>query len=156
MNFRIGRTMARMCRPSQIRKCGAFDPDRPDKDRNLSGLAVTLIKRERDGRDQIMILPGDCPFDRIPRLPAGRIVGVVAYHHGAGAYWSAQTTGVLVDGGRHVRWVYSFGHNRYGHPRRGNYDAVCAACNAEARSTPQARADGEFAQDVSWHSQSGW
>jgi hypothetical protein len=140
----------------QIRKCAPFDAQQPQQDRNLSGLAVTLVKRERDGPDQVMILPGDCPFDRIPRLPRGRIVAVVAYHHGSATYWTPATAQVLVNGGRHLRWIYSFGINSHGHPREANYAGICVHCNGEARTTQLARQQGEAAQDASWRNQSGW
>lgn len=149
--FYVGRTFA-----VQIRKCAPFDADDAEQDRNLTGLAVTLIKRERDGPDQIMILPGDCPFDRIPWLPPGRIVAVVAYHHGSAAHWTPATHRVLVDGGRHLRWIFSFGVNGYGHPRDANYAAICTHCNGETRTTPMARAQGAVAQEASWRSQSAW
>ena len=117
---------------------------------------TTLTKRERDGPDQTMILPGDCPFDRVPWLPPGRIVAVVAYHHGSAAHWTPATHRVLVDGGRHLRWIFSFGVNGYGHPRDTNYAGICALCNGETRTTPMARAQGALAQDASWRSQSAW
>jgi hypothetical protein len=149
--FYVGNT----CR-IEIRKCQGFDAKAVDVDTNISGLAVTLVKGRVGDTCQVIILPGDCPFDKIPNLPKGRIVGALAYHHGSKNHWFPRTAKVLIDGGTHMQLIYSYGRNSWGFPHTESYDAVCVECNWEASDTPRARALGRQWIDLRWHNLPGW
>lgn len=114
----------------QIEKCaprpkGLNQPE----DRNLSGLAVTVIERDGQGSDsRFVLLPGDAPYHKIPsrvaaQPPGGDCLGLLAYHHGAHSHWIKATDTALPGyGSIAVRIVYSAGiSNSYGHPDRQKY-----------------------------------
>jgi beta-lactamase superfamily II metal-dependent hydrolase len=96
----------------QIDKCTGDE-------RNYSGLAMTLVKHDKDG-DQIIVLPGDAGFQHIPSLDQdnedqieGEVVGMMATHHGSRTH--------LQDIPKPSQWggtiIYSYGNgNGYGHP----------------------------------------
>jgi hypothetical protein len=140
----------------EIRKCRGFDRDAMNEDRNLSGLAITVVRKDQDGAKPtaMILLPGDCPFDLIPRRPDSPLRGLVAYHHGSGVHWNFGT--MMAIARKHVafRMVYSFGAaygketNAYGHPCRGNYKSGTRSWNSRSRSTEEARGDGDAFVDL--------
>jgi hypothetical protein len=131
----------------EIRKCEAFDPKRPKEDRNLTGLAITVLD-DRRGRLRQMVLPGDCPFHLIPNVQPVPIRHLVAYHHGAKTHWTAMTTLFLTQMARFRSLSYSYSpKNNYGHPERSSYDPDW---NLLAFGTPFARSNGEMHVDVKW------
>lgn len=135
----------------EIRKCHGFDRDAVNEDRNLTGLAIAVVRKDQDGAKptSMILLPGDCPFDLIPHRPRSPLRGIVAYHHGSGVHWNLRT--MMAIARKHVafRMVYSFGAaygnttNAYGHPDRGNYEGGTRSWDSRSRSTEEARADGE-------------
>lgn len=114
----------------QIEKCGPRPKglNQPE-DRNLTGLAVTVIEKDAQGVDgRFVLLPGDAPYHKIPSRvaappPGGDCLGLLAYHHGAHSHWIRATDTALPGyGGVALRMAYSFGKsNSYGHPDRKKY-----------------------------------
>ena len=77
----------------EIRKCRAYAPAASSEDRNLSGLAIAVLKRDAEGRnEEMLLLPGDCAFHRIPGLPNPELRGLTAYHHGSHMHWKDPDT----------------------------------------------------------------
>lgn len=105
----------------EARKCGAFDKTAVNEDRNLTGLVVTILYRSSADWDQMILLPGDCSFDRIPDVSDIPICGLVAYHHGSRKDWRSATGNAISNRFTRYEMVYSVGRNHYGHPRRDNY-----------------------------------
>jgi beta-lactamase superfamily II metal-dependent hydrolase len=139
--FRIGAKTA-----VEIRKCGQFIAKAPHEDRNRTGLAVTLLHYENDKCDRYMLLPGDCPFDRIPMLPKARLQVLVAYHHGAHTHWG-KSTQVIKRRAKQRYLVYSYGRsNIYGHPDPTNYEPQW---DAFATHTPHVPASTGY-EDFLW------
>lgn len=131
-----------------IRKCDSFDSSSSNQDRNLSGLAVTLIRWSEDVEESVIILPGDCPFNRIPSRHSGvPIRAFVAYHHGASAHWNSDTTRAIGNKYFTYEMIYSFGKNPYGHPDRNNYEPDW---NSNSSETGDARRKGDGWIDVTW------
>lgn len=107
------------------------------EDRNHSGLVMSVVKVNSDPevKNQLIILPGDAPFNEIHHLPTLRqectLSGVVAYHHGSHTSWknnqtNGNVTGNTLDGSfNNPKLVFSFGpNNTYGHPDESNYDGL--------------------------------
>jgi hypothetical protein len=103
-------------------------------DRNDSGLAVTIKKTQFDEDEQeldnpdLVLLPGDAPYDQIPHLPQGEWIGLVATHHGSrtnmldGADQPIDEV-PAADVATCPVIVYSYGPgNGYGHPNRAAVD----------------------------------
>lgn len=128
----------------QIRKCLPFDPTATSENRNLSGLAVTLV--ETGSEQRVMVLPGDCHFDGIPNMPGGSIHVVVAYHHGSATGWTSATGAVIAKATSTRRLAYSYGPNPYGHPQHSNYKPIW---DASAVETPTFRPGREY-EDLVW------
>jgi len=130
-----------------IRKCRPHDASAIKEDRNLSGLAVSLQQWNDTNVEMAMLLPGDCPFDRIPHPPMAPLRAVVAYHHGSHTHWTNATTTAV--GNRHPTYdmVYSFGKNNHGHPDRSSYEPDW---NSNSVETPDVRANGDQSTDMSW------
>ena len=137
-----------------IRKCAKFSDDDENADRNLTGLAVTLVSKDEGGTEEVMLLPGDCPFDKIPNWESSLpIKALVAYHHGSHTHWKAGATDHAI---RHWQpsseLVYSVGFNGigtncYGHPDTTNYDSNW---NTNSQSTFDARARDHTSVIVRW------
>ena len=107
-----------------IRKCAPFDKNNLNADRNMTGLAITVVQANNNGDESVMLLPGDCPFDKIPNWESSLpIKALVAYHHGSHAHWTAGATEVSIQHWTHdSELAYSVGANTYGHPDKTNYD----------------------------------
>lgn len=131
----------------EIRKCKAFDPTATHEDRNLSGLAITLVHTYADARAAMIVLPGDCAFHRIPHCPNVEIRGLVAYHHGSHVHWSAATTSAIAKRASPRAMFYSHGRNAYGHPVRTNY---APHWDPHADTAPAVRARGAESTDIVW------
>jgi len=131
----------------EIRKCGKFSKKKLTEDRNKTGLAVTLLEWRAQQVDTYMLLPGDCPFHRIPSLPSAELRGLVAYHHGARKGWTHKTSAAIANFHTKHEMVYSYGENDYGHPDRTSYEPNW---NETARTTGEARAAGEKGFDIRW------
>lgn len=132
-----------------IRKCAAFDDSDENADRNLTGLAVTIVEMSGEVDEQVMLLPGDISFDKIPNwestLP---IKALVAYHHGSHAHWTAGATDQAIRNWQaDSELAYSVGNNSYGHPNKANYDPDW---NTNGKETGDARASGKLAVDLRW------
>lgn len=131
-----------------IRKCKTFDANDYNPDRNITGLAVTLIRSKDSIDEAVIILPGDCPFDEIPNLVSSLpIKAMVAYHHGSNANWNINTTNSIMKKATCALLAYSYGNNHYGHPDEKNYSPDW---NAYAEKTADIRASGKFFIDMKW------
>lgn len=137
-----------------IRKVEAFDPLDISADRNTTGLAVSIVEQKDDGSEEVMLFPGDCPFDRIPNweshLP---LIGLVAYHHGSDTDWVAGATDTAI-----ANWTAasaltysvgfnSAGRNSYGHPKPSNYGKDW---NSNSRKTADVRFSKDTGIDMKW------
>jgi hypothetical protein len=118
----------------EIRKTAPYDVSNPAQDRNHSGLVIFLLIQD-ERRPWVGLLPGDCPFDWIPRRKAP-IDAVVAYHHGSGNGATPATFDRWIAA--ETRVVFSFGRNPYGHPQQQNY----ARSRLQAMETPTCRTTG--------------
>ena len=100
---------------------------------NKTGVAIALLRRSGD-QGQVILLPGDAPFDRIPLFTslhsAGMtLTGLVAFHHGSKYHWTKRARSMLqswpVTRGGPCEVVFSYGaDNSYGHPHRNKYDVL--------------------------------
>ncbi len=108
-------------------KLKPFDPSVPAEDCNHTGVAFSVTV-ERHNR--VIFLPGDAPFHRIGhyglhRQDERRMRGLVAFHHGSGAHWTARTTAFLddwVDTAIEQTVVFSCGApNSHDHPDAAKY-----------------------------------
>jgi len=131
----------------EIRKCAPFSKTKKNEDRNQTGLAVTVQHRVEGRVDSYMLIPGDCPFDRIPHLPDAPIRGLVAYHHGAKRHWKKSTRAAIANAHNRHQLAYSYGENEYGHPYRRNYKPLW---DTPALTTKGARAGNRIALDLLW------
>lgn len=131
----------------EIRKCKSFNATAINEDRNVSGLALTLIHKVSGTNDALMLLPGDCHFDGIPNLPIAPIRALVAYHHGSHVHWTGATSTTISSGTVSRKMYYSYGKNRYGHPDRSNYSPDW---DPHAGTTADLRARGSQHGDVNW------
>ena len=132
----------------EVCKCRPFDRLKPKEDRNLSGLAVTILEVRGDRVLRQIVLPGDCPFDLIPTLPRVPIRHLVAYHHGAETHWTAKTAAVLGlwKGPQSMSYSYS-PLNTYGHPAWRKYRPVW---HRNSVRTPNVRRAGQEFADFLW------
>jgi hypothetical protein len=137
-----------------IRKCAKFDESDDNADRNLTGLAVTIVFEQDSGDEEIMLLPGDCPFDLIPNWDSSLpIKALVAYHHGSHTHWTPGATNVAIQHWRaDSELAYSVGFNSsgtnsYGHPDTANYEPDW---NKNSATTADARANGEHGITMKW------
>lgn len=132
----------------EIRKCKAFVPNAIKEDRNISGLAITLLRWTGAKVDSLIVLPGDCHFDSIPNVPPGvPIRALVAYHHGSHVNWTNQTKQSISNMTATHAMAYSFGKNTFGHPQRMNYQP---GWDPHATCTKDVRANGLEFQDFYW------
>jgi beta-lactamase superfamily II metal-dependent hydrolase len=100
---------------------------------NRTGVAVALL-RQSGGAGQVILLPGDAPFDEVPLFDALRsagttLTGLVAYHHGSKYPLRNGTRSLLRDWpvtpGGPCDIVFSYGTtNSYGHPHPDRYDML--------------------------------
>jgi hypothetical protein len=124
------------------------------EDRNLTGLAVMVIRKDASGSDErFVLLPGDAPYDKIPSCsggspPGGDCVGMLAYHHGSHSHWTTATDQGMPGYGTYaVRLVYSFGaSNSYHHPDRSNYQT--SGWDGHGVETPSLRAGNFDYEDI--------
>ncbi len=130
-----------------VRKCGPYDRYAIKEDRNLTGLAISLQEWGDVAVEAAILLPGDCPFDRIPSLPSAPLRALVAYHHGAHSHWTNATTLAIKNRALNAKMAYSYGCNSYGHPDRSNYQPDWDANSSE---TPRIRATGKMYEDMNW------
>jgi len=131
-----------------IRKCGRFDPNKTSEDRNLTGLAVNVLKEDFVGNDEeTILLPGDCTYHKIPTLPSTPLKGLLAYHHGSHSHWKQPDTADEIDDFTDPRTlVYSYGAtNPYGHPDTSNYDPDW---DPHSEHTPNLRNAGKAYVDI--------
>jgi hypothetical protein len=132
----------------EIRKCLPFDKKRPREDRNLTGLAITVLELKSGDVTRQMILPGDCPFELIPNLPNVPIQHLVAFHHGSGNHWTPATTATITHGTRSRSMSYSYSpKNTYGHPDRRKYKPKW---DIASQATPGLRRKGKRYVDLVW------
>jgi hypothetical protein len=137
-----------------IRKCAPFLKDDYKADRNLTGLAVTIVREKNSGDEEIMLLPGDCPFDLIPNWESSLpIAALVAYHHGSHTHWTPNATDIAIQHWQpHSSLAYSVGFNAsgtnsYGHPDTTSYGVNW---NTNASTTAAARANGKPGIVMRW------
>lgn len=100
---------------------------------NKTGVAIALLRRSGD-HGQVILLPGDAPFDQIPLFTslhsAGMtLTGLVAFHHGSKYHWTNRARSMLrswpVTRGGPCEVVFSYGAgNSYGHPHPNKYDVL--------------------------------
>jgi beta-lactamase superfamily II metal-dependent hydrolase len=79
-------------------KLRAFDPSVPAEDCNFTGVALSVTSKSQN---RVIFLPGDAPFHKIGHYELHKgerqMRGLVAFHHGSGAHWTAGTTAFLAD-----------------------------------------------------------
>jgi hypothetical protein len=131
----------------EIRKCKAYDATAVTEDRNVSGLAITLVEVDATTNVAMMILPGDCHFDAIPNLPTAPVRALVAYHHGSKVGWTSSTRSTIAGATTPRAMCYSFGTNSYKHPCRTNYRPDW---DSNATDTQHLRAHHLEYQDFLW------
>lgn len=96
-------------------------------DRNLNGLATTLVRHDGAGTDQSkIVMPGDAPYNLLPSLaggtaPGGTVAGLFAYHHGSQTHLNHAAAHIPAPAGGGHRILFSYGlsptnTNNYGHP----------------------------------------
>lgn len=114
-----------------IRKCGAFDKDNHNADRNLTGLAVTIEQLDYEDGGELMLLPGDCPFDKVPHWDKKlAIKGLVAYHHGSNTHRKDETKQAIANMASDAKLIYSVSvKNHYGHPDETKYSPEWDECS---------------------------
>ena len=121
-----------------IRKCGKFVKNPKKPDRNNTGLAITIVRSKNGKDDEKIILPGDCPFDRIPDSHANvPIRFLVAYHHGSRTDWDdIKTTDAIKNRASNHQMVYSYGSVKNWQPHRRKYGSHW---DATSKHTTQVR-----------------
>lgn len=112
------------------------------EDRNLTGLAISIIKEVSDDTYQFIQLPGDAPYHKIPEFvdlqsdSDFEFIGGTAYHHGAKSHWTKATSNVLGSPAHGARLLFSYGpSNSYSHPQMNNYSNL-RWCNNHIDETP--------------------
>jgi beta-lactamase superfamily II metal-dependent hydrolase len=114
---------------------------------NKTGVAVALLRRDGD-QGQVVLLPGDAPFDEIPLFKSlysagATLTGLVAFHHGSKYHWTKRAQEMLhtwpVTPGGPCEVVFSYAaENSYGHPHSNKYNVIpdwCAIKTPTLRST---------------------
>lgn len=111
----------------KIEKCSKAGVPGHKYDRNLDGLAVFIVQHN-DAHGLVpgetIILPGDGPYQYIPTLretgglPPGKVIGLLAFHHGSKTHWSvAQTEAALprvAAAPAAHKLVYTYGEDVHG------------------------------------------
>ncbi len=111
-------------------KLKSFVPGAIAEDCNETGVAFSIT---REATKDVILMPGDAPYDRVPhyrhlRDQGYRLRGLMAFHHGAPTHWEPSTDQLLNQwpramGGQTV--VFSYGApNSYTHPYRGRYEML--------------------------------
>lgn len=131
----------------EIRKCRKHNMTALKEDRNLSGLAISLLQWGDADVEMTMLLPGDCSFDKIPHLRTAPIRALVAYHHGSHIHWTSATTAAIQNAHLQHEMVYSFGKNSFKHPDRINYQPNW---DYNSVATEDVRKNGDVSTDMSW------
>jgi beta-lactamase superfamily II metal-dependent hydrolase len=138
----------------EIRKCQPFNANATQENRNHTGLAVTLWKKDRGQLKTYMLLPGDCHFDGIPHLPPGvPIHTLIAYHHGSRTDFTPATSQEVNNPRTHPGVLaYSYGQNNtYRHPRKANYQPTWDPPTLETPNLRAARiSPPPSSQDFIW------
>jgi len=113
-------------------KLGAFPGvNSEDEDCNKTGVVLAL-QRGTGGNSRVILLPGDAPFHRSPLYrdlfaQKSKLVGLVAFHHGAGTHWTRTTERMLREWTKTMPFdvVFSCSEtNSYGHPDENRYRRV--------------------------------
>ncbi|HUR39737.1 MAG TPA: hypothetical protein VM240_01065 [Verrucomicrobiae bacterium] len=124
-------------------------PAATEENCNHTGIGFSIVRNRPDGRRQVILLPGDAPFDDISHykthLAAGiELRGVLAFHHGTNQHWSAASANLLKGWSptsRSVDVVFSCARNNsYGHPHKLWYQQMPYA--RKLRTTPGLRRAG--------------
>ena len=127
-------------------------PQEEWEDCNATGVAFSVVKASSH---QVILLPGDAPFHRVPHYDHLRsedveLRGVVAFHHGSGVGWTRAASTFLSTWNRYaaeVDVVFSYAEgNSYGHPNVANYFSLPA--NWTATRTPELRDNGQTYKDI--------
>lgn len=98
-------------------------------DKNLTGLAFTLVRHDGSGRDlERIVMPADAPYQYIDSLdgrtadpPGGEISCLFAFHHGSKAHLTPKTFQVSLPAPDDGMIVFTYGldrrnHNNFNHP----------------------------------------
>lgn len=120
----------------EIRKSKKYKAGAKSENRNLTGLAIAVIRKDENGDDeQMILLPGDNVFHKIKNLPDVPIRGLVAYHHGSHTHWHKVKSPVAINKcTTNNTVVYSCGENNpYNHPDKANYSANWSAREIDTR-----------------------
>lgn len=130
-------------------------PGALDEDCNRTGVAVSVVRRDVAGGGSVILLPGDAPFHRISHywqhFQNGLVLlGVVAFHHGAGTHWTEATERLLVDWSSRSdppAIIFSCANpNAYGHPDDERYANLLPFASFE--HTSDLRSSGNFSYDL--------
>ena len=101
------------------------------EDCNMTGVAFSIVKRTGNSKNQVILVPGDAPFDRVRhyrRHMADKLTlrGLIAFHHGAKTHWTRATRQLLHGWSRSSRYVhviFSYAEgNTFDHPFEKNYE----------------------------------
>lgn len=140
-------------------KIGASEPDASKyEDCNRTGVALSVLHRDEEGAEQVILIPGDAPFGRVSHYldhadqPGRTLTGIVAFHHGAGTHWTSLTKSLLegwnATAGK-VDVVFSCADpNCYNHPERGNYTSLLVGRLGSVTETPHLRRSGRRYHDL--------
>lgn len=126
------------------------------EDCNQTGVAFSLVRRDDKGGGQVILLPGDAPFDAVGHYSALfnaglTLTGLLAFHHGADTHWSDATRALLRNWPPtrpgDVDVVFSCGNpNSYDHPIEANYsDIFRGGMNSRRTHDHPPHLDMEFA-----------
>jgi len=101
------------------------------EDCNSTGVAFSIVKRSKNGKGQVILLPGDAPFHKVDHYHRHSkakltLTGIVAYHHGSNTHWTDDTYKLLLNWPRRrlrpAEVIFSCGKgNSYQHPCDDNY-----------------------------------
>lgn len=100
-----------------------------EEDCNRTGVAFSIVRQTSEG-EEVMLLPGDAPFDKISHywqhLQRGaKLRGLIAFHHGAATHWTNATKQMLEEWGTispGATIVFSCAReNSYNHPSKDPY-----------------------------------
>lgn len=125
---------------------------------NHTGIAFSIVRNVgRASHGQVILLPGDAPYDRVAHyqdhLRLGlRLRGMVAFHHGTNQHWTSSTVNLLKNWSPTVdpvEVVFSCAReNSYGHPHKQAYTGL--SYRRKLRSTPGIRRSGRAFYDITF------
>lgn len=123
---------------------------------NHTGIAFSVVRNsEFAERGQVILLPGDAPYDAVghyrEHMRKGlQLRGMVAFHHGTNRHWSRDTVKLLKNWSPTpdpVEVVFSCAEeNSYGHPHTQAYAKL--PYRPTLRSTPDIRRQGLDYYDI--------